>query len=148
MSRSVFEIGSKLFQMVQIYISMTWMIFGNVIRLIWHNLENMEYLTEFRRICSKVPLTISSLQSMFQMAIKLFCVNLRIIGAGLHFVEIKEYFAEFFNNSWEWFQIVPINPELLLYEFEDLRKCNSADMTQSIKHRILTEFHRTCSQVA
>ena len=33
---------SKLFQIIKIYPSLTWRIFGNIIRLIWHNLENME----------------------------------------------------------------------------------------------------------
>ena len=70
--------------MVNIYPSVSWRIFGNVIKLIGHNLENIEFSTEFQIICSKVPFTLSTPQLMFQIAISLFCVNLRNIKASLH----------------------------------------------------------------
>ena len=75
---------SKLFQMVKIYPSMSWRIVGNVCKLIGHNLENTEFLTEFQIISSKVPFTLSTPQLLFQMAIALVCVNLRNIGATLY----------------------------------------------------------------
>ena len=49
-----------------IHLSISWRIVGNVIKLLWNNLENTEFLTEFHRICSKVPLTLSTLQLMFE----------------------------------------------------------------------------------
>ena len=75
---------SKLFQMVKIYPSMNWRIVGNVFKLIGHNLENTEFSTEFRINCTKVRFTLSTPHLMFQIAIALFCVNLRNIGATLY----------------------------------------------------------------
>ena len=75
----------------------------NVIKLIWHNLENKEFLTEFRIICSWIPLTLSSPQFGFQSAVALFCVNLRDIGATLclrlHKQENTEHSGNFFEKS-------------------------------------------------
>ena len=34
-------------------------------------------------------------------------------------------------------------PKLHLHELDDVRKCNSADMKQSGKHGILTDYHET-----
>ena len=76
--------ASKLFQMVKIYPFMSRRIVGNVFKLLGHNLENKEFSTEFRIICSKVPFTLSTPQLLFQMAIALVCVNLRNIGATLY----------------------------------------------------------------
>ena len=64
------------------------MVFGawtivNVINLISHNLENTEFLTEFRIICSFIPLTLFTPHFGIQIAVALFCVNLRNIGATL-----------------------------------------------------------------
>ena len=98
-----------------------------MIKLIWHNLENTEFFTEFHRICSKVPLTLSTPQLMFQMSNALFGVNLRIIGATLHLkwhnLENTEHSAEFFRKSENWFQTVPKGQNIPLYELEDLWKC-------------------------
>ena len=63
---------------------MSWKVLGNVFKLIGHSLENTEFLTEFRIIYSKVPFTLTTLQFMFQMAIPLFCVNLRNLRVTLH----------------------------------------------------------------
>ena len=52
--QNFFQKLQKWFQMVWIYPSMSWRIFGNVIRLIWHNLETMECSAEhsvFSRLC-------------------------------------------------------------------------------------------------
>ena len=51
---------SKRFLMVQTFPSMSLRTFVNVIKLIWHNLKNTEFLTEFRIICSLIPLTLST----------------------------------------------------------------------------------------
>ena len=45
---------SKRFQMVQTYPSMSLRTFVNVIKLILHNLENTEFLTEYCVICSLI----------------------------------------------------------------------------------------------
>ena len=70
--------------MVQTYTSMSLRTFVNVIKLILHTLENTKFLTEFRIICSLIPLTLSTPQFGFQIAVALFCVNLRNIGATLY----------------------------------------------------------------
>ena len=75
---------SKQFQMVQTYPSMSLGTFVNVIKLMLHNLENTEFLTEYHVICSLIPLTLSSPQFGFQSAVALFCVNLRNIRATLY----------------------------------------------------------------
>ena len=59
-------------------------IFVNVIKLILHNLENTEFSTEFRVICSLIQLTLSTPHFGFQTAVALFCVNLRNLGVTLH----------------------------------------------------------------
>ena len=43
--------------------------------------KTQNFLKEFRRICSKVPLTLFTLDMMFQRAVALFYVNLRDIEA-------------------------------------------------------------------
>ena len=100
-------IDSKLIQMVKIYPSMKGRIVGNVFKLIGHHLENTEHLTEIQIICSKVPFTLSTPQSLFQMAIALFCVNLSNNGASPHpkMTQSRKQeifcrtFSEFFRKS-------------------------------------------------
>ena len=75
---------SERFQMVQTYPSMSLRTVVNVIKLILHNLENTEFLTEFRIIYSLILLTRSTPQFGFQSAVALFCVNLRNIGVLLY----------------------------------------------------------------
>ena len=72
---------SKRFEIDQTYPSMSLRTFVNVIKLILHNLENTEFLTEFRIIRSLISLTPSTPQFGFQRAVALFYVNLRNIGA-------------------------------------------------------------------
>ena len=50
-SLKTLEDGSKLFHLVQNCLYMKWKIFGNVIKLIGHNLESAGFSTEYRIIC-------------------------------------------------------------------------------------------------
>ena len=43
--------GSKLLHMVQNCLWIKWKLFGNIIKLMGHNLENTEFLTGFRGTC-------------------------------------------------------------------------------------------------
>ena len=51
---------SILFQIFKIYPSMSWRIFGKIIKLVGRNLENTEYLTECCGNCSKCLQPISN----------------------------------------------------------------------------------------
>ena len=103
--------------MVKIYPSVRWRIFGYIVQLICHNLENTKFLTEFRIICSEVPITPSSPQLMFRMAIVLFSVNLRNIGATLQKNDTiwktrnVPCFPDWFGSAHHW----PHNYKLRLY---------------------------------
>ena len=93
--------------MVQIYPSMSLKIFGNLIKLICHDLEYTEFLTEFRRTCSRVVQTIPSSQKLSQKR------DRWIIGAGVHIkvyiLNDTEYSMKFLvslENDSKLFQLV------------------------------------------
>ena len=117
--------------MVQIYPSMSLKIFGNAIKLICHDLEYTEFLTEFRRTCSRVVQTIPTAQKLSQKVWAYFCVRSLDHWSGGSYKSLHSQwhgiFHEFFGESWKWFQTVPISPKLPLYEFDDLKKRKSAD---------------------
>ena len=109
-------------------------VFGNVFKLIGHNLESTEYSTEFRIICSKVPFTLSTPQSLLQMVIALFCVNLRNIRAMLHqkmtqsgkHGSFRGIFSSL-NTDSKLFQMVKIYPSMCWKMFGNIFKligCN------------------------
>ena len=126
---------------------MSWRIFGNVFKLIGHNLENMEFLTEFRIICSKVPFTLST-QLMFQIAVALFRVNLRNIRKTIHpkwhNLEYMEHSVEYFRKLETWFQTVLNGQNTPLHELEDLWNWNKT-FKNSVEYSVEDSIHsRLC----
>ena len=98
---------------------MKWKIFGNLINVVGHNLENTEFLTEFRVTCSKCVQLIPTSQKLLKMVRALFWISLRIIGATrhlkLHNLENTEHSAEFFKspkNDSKPFQMVKLYPSM------------------------------------
>ena len=108
--------------------------FWNGIKLTWRKLENIEFLTEFRRICSKVPLRHFTLDMMFQMAVALFCVNLRDVEATFqlkwHDLENTKIFRGTLSIVLKLILNCSNGINIRFYKLGDLGKCNLADMTQ------------------
>ena len=146
--------NSKRFQMVPTYPSMSLRTFVNVVKVILQNLETTEFVTEFRIICSLIPLTLSTPQFGYQSAVALFCVNLRNIGATFTLNDtiwktlnlphnVPRNFFKSLETDSKLLQMVKIYPSMSWRIFGNVIKLVGHNLENT---EFLTEFLGTCSK--
>ena len=75
--------------------------------------KKTEFLTEFCTISSKVPLTLFTLDMMFQKAVALFCVNLRDVKATF---QLRWHYLENTKNI-QWNFVFSLKTDSKLFKW-------------------------------